>query len=767
MDRLADPAALTPHARLTPATPRAERRTLRVSGIVQGVGFRPFVCRTARALGLAGQIRNESDHVHIEAEGPILQLDELERRIRTESPEPARPWHIESTPGAPRGDDRFAIAASVEEATGASALVPDQATCLTCREETLAAHGRRSHYAFTSCTQCGPRYTIASTLPFDRATTSMDRFRLCDRCQSEYQDPDDRRFHAQTNACPDCGPRLEWHGAMAGGRRRDPVEAATAAIRAGAVVALQGIGGFQLLADAHDNAAVSRARTIKGRDAKPMAVMYPSLAAVARDCHVSMAETALLESAAAPITLLRPRAECRLAPSVRRDVSTVGAFLPYSPMHWLLLDALRRPVVVTSANRQGEPIMTDPTEATRALSDVVDGLLTHDRPILHPCDDSVARVIGGEPILLRRARGYTPAPVRVRGPSRPVLALGGHLKTTVAVAVGHEVTVSPHIGDLDSVPVRHAYRQAIERLLTLCAVEPDVIACDLHPDYFTTRLASTFGKPVVPIQHHEAHVAACAAEHGLSGRYLGVAWDGSGYGRDGTTWGSEFFIVDRRHFRRAGHLRPFRLPGAEAAARDGRRCACGLVEQTGGQLPALALGLSDRERSVFQQQVRQGIHAPWTTSMGRLFDAVAALTGVARRGAYEGHAAVLMEEASGHDTLLSTRRYPIAVDETEKLELDWRPLIAAIIDDVAAGVSPDVIGAQFHAALADWIVSIARRVGLPDVVLSGGVFQNALLTEWAIDRLERDGFRPRVHRQVPPNDGGLALGQAVIAAGQD
>ncbi|MEZ5400165.1 MAG: carbamoyltransferase HypF [Bryobacteraceae bacterium] len=748
---------------MTVAAPGVERRALRIAGAVQGVGFRPFVFRLACELGLHGFVRNEAGGVCVEAEGPPPLLDELERRIAADAPPVAHIHRVHAVAIPPRDDNApFAIAPSVGDRRGPSALVPDQASCTECRDESLADSGRRAGYAFTACAACGPRYSISAAPVFDRAVTAMASFPLCPDCRREYDNPADRRFHAQTIACPRCGPHLLWRDAAGLEQTTNAIALAAQAIRNGAIVALQGIGGFQLLADACDGRAVARLRESKRREAKPFAVMYPSLAAIAGDCVVSNEEAALLADSAAPIVLLRRRDGCSLAAAVCRTSPYAGVLLPYSPLHWLLLRELDRPIVATSANRSGEPICVTAERTLDAFGDAIGGTLLHDRAIIRPCDDSLARVVSGRVTLLRRARGYAPLPVRLSRSCRPVLALGGHLKTAVAIAAGREVVLSPHIGDLDTVPMREAYRREVERLLHLSGSRPEAVGCDLHPDYYSTRFAPELGLPVVRVQHHEAHVAGCAAENGLDTPYLGVAWDGSGYGRDGTIWGGEFFLADGSRFQRFAHFRPFRLPGGEAAARDGRRCAASLLHQVGGL--GLDAWLSERESIVFARQIERAFNAPWTTSAGRLFDAVAALSGIARQSAFEGEAAMMLEgSAAGR----AGHPYPAPVEMRELLELDWRPMVDAIVRDVREGAPPNLVASRFHATLAHWIAALARHAGMPDVVLSGGVFQNADLTGRAKDALRGAGYRVWTHREVPPNDGGLALGQAVLAGWHD
>jgi hydrogenase maturation protein HypF len=715
-----------------------ERLHAALYGAVQGVGFRPFVYRLATEMGLNGTVLNSSAGLTIEVEGPRPKLERFLVRLKAERPRAAVVLAEETSFLAPAGFTKFEILASNGDAEKTAAVLPDLATCPECLSELLDPRNRRYGYPFTNCTGCGPRYTIILDIPYDRPRTTMRGFTLCPECEREYTDPSDRRFHAQPNACPKCGPRLTLE-----------IGEAARELGAGRILALKGIGGFQLLVDARKEEAVARLRRLKHREEKPFALMMPSLDMVREHCFVSPAEERVLVSAAAPIVLLRPRSRAgALAPNVAHNSPYLGVMLPYSPLHHLLLREYPFPLVATSGNLSDEPIAIDNEEARRRLGGIADAFLMHDRPVARPCDDSVVRVQRGLENVMRRARGYAPLPVRVGETLPPVLAVGGHLKNTVAIAVGRQVFLSQHVGDLDTLEARRVFENAIDDLCRLYRFKPELVACDLHPDYASTQWALASGLPVVRVQHHHAHGAACAAENGVRGPYLAVAWDGTGYGLDGTIWGGEFFLVENGRFERIAHVRPFRLPGGEAAIKEGRRSEAGLLYETYGP-DAVA-------DPVIRKMLARAINSPVTSSVGRLFDAVSSMAGVAHESRFEGQAAMLLERAI--DGCETSEAYPLS------LAGDWAELVEAVRRDVGENVPRALIAARFHNALANWIVAVAVDAGVRQVALSGGVFQNGYLAERAAALLESRGIATYTHQRVPANDGGIALGQAVLAA---
>ena len=723
---------------ITPAALRhtVERLRITLRGAVQGVGFRPFVYRLATEMQLTGWVMNSSAGLVVEVEGGEDQLRAFAGRLERERPAASVINTCESAWIAPESSKRFEILASDSETEKSVNILPDLATCADCRAELLDPANRRFLYPFTNCTNCGPRYTIVADIPYDRPNTTMHEFELCPQCRKEYEDPRDRRFHAQPNACPVCGPRLDG-----------TIKETADALQRGEIVALKGIGGFQLLADARQSGAVARLRERKHREEKPFALMMPSLAAVHSYCEISAAEKQLLESPAAPIVLLHPRPGTDIAWNVAHCSPYLGVMLPYSPLHHLLMRECGFPVVATSGNRSDEPIAIGNDEARQRLAGIADRFLMHNRSIVRACDDSVVRLTRGRAGVLRRARGYAPLGIRVPRELPPVLAVGGFLKNTVAIAVGNDVFLSQHIGDLETVEARGAFQRAIDDLCKLYSFKPEAVVCDLHPDYPSTTWAEESGLPVLKVQHHQAHVAACAAENAVEGEYLGVSWDGTGYGLDGTIWGGEFLRAEGKRFERVAHLRSFGLPGGDAAVREGWRSAASLMWEVFG---------AERTDPKILPLLEKSIGMTSTTSVGRLFDAVASITGVARQNRFEGQAAMLLEHQIG--CLRTQEAYPLQGG-------DWEPLIRAVVADAETGVSPGLMAARFHNALAEWIVEVAGRSKLRQVVLSGGVFQNRYLTERAAGMLEARGFTVFTHQRVPPNDGGIALGQAVMVGG--
>jgi hydrogenase maturation protein HypF len=850
------------------------RLKLAIRGAVQGVGFRPFVFRLAAELGVTGWVNNSPQGVFIEVEGPHRALEDFLLRLEKEKPPRSFIQSLEASWLDAVGYKEFEIRKSEMSGNKSALVLPDIATCPDCLREILNPTNRRHHYPFTNCTNCGPRFSIIESLPYDRANTSMKQFAMCPACQAEYDDPRNRRFHAQPNACSACGPQLDLWSASGelvfGGY--DALLAAANAIRRGQIVAVKGIGGFHLLVDARSDNAVRRLRERKHREEKPLALMFASLESVKAVCEVSRLEQRLLRSPEAPIVLLRRLAhphpsplpqerqnrsqsfrktetanglkqvkqremdDCfslspgerargrasaeqthfRITPSVAPGNPNLGVMLPSNPLHHLLMAELGFPVVATSGNLSDEPICTDEHEALERLGRIADVFLVHNRPIARHVDDSIVRVMLDREMVLRRARGYAPLPLTVgtRSTASPfsagvkdavervpgVLAVGAHLKNAVALSVGSQVFISQHIGDLETEQANNAFRRVTEDLQKLYETKPEIIAADLHPDYFSTKFALERGGPqpqhpvmrttvgklpcladaesgaaedsraphLVQVQHHIAHVLSCMAENELTPPVLGVAWDGTGYGIDGTIWGSEFFLVKENDIERVAHLRPFQLPGGDAAIKEPRRSALSLLHELFGdrlsdQRDSRPLeAFSPAELNALTTMLARGLNSPTCCSVGRLFDAAASFTGVCQKLRFEGQAAMELEFAL--EGILTDEAYELAIDHRPStIQLDWSPMIEAILMDVKRGVSVGEISARFHNALVEAIVAVARHVGEPRVVLSGGCFQNRYLTERTVKRLLEAGFNPYWHQRVPTNDGGIALGQVVAA----
>ncbi len=746
-----------------------------IRGAVQGVGFRPFVYRLATGLQLSGWVVNSPAGVIVEAEGATDRLSEFLLRLSREAPPRASIQSFEATFLDPAGFTSFEIRPSVAGERTAL-VVPDIATCPDCLREVLDPIDRRYRYPFTNCTNCGPRFTIITALPYDRPNTSMAGFVMCEACRAEYETPSDRRFHAQPNACPACGPHLElWdRSGRVVASRDEALLAAAANLRAGLILAVKGLGGFHLMVDARDEGAVGRLRRLKAREEKPFALMYPSLEDVRADCRVSEPEARLLTSAEAPIVLLERRSE-QLAGDRRAIAAGVapanpylGVMLPYTPLHHLLMRELGFPIVATSGNVSDEPICIDEREAIGRLGPMADLLLVHDRPIVRHADDSVVRVMLGRETVMRRSRGYAPLPVPLRSDPGAVLAVGAHLKNTIAVSIGTNAFVSQHIGDLETPQAFQAFREVVGAFERLYEWRPATVACDLHPAYLSTRYALETGLRIVPVQHHAAHVLACMTENGLDEPVLGVSWDGTGYGLDGTVWGGEFLKVGPEGITRVAHLRTFALPGGEQAIKEPRRAALGVLHELDGDTLFEATDLAPvaaftrPERAVLRQVLARRVHTPRTSSAGRLFDAVASLCGLRQRIRHEGQAAMELEFALAGEQTDET--YPFAIVAADPAAVDWASTIRSVIADVRAGVKAGRISARFHNTLAEMIVAVARLDGGPRVVLTGGCFQNRYLTERTVARLRAEGFRPYWHQRIPPNDGGIALGQIVGAA---
>jgi hydrogenase maturation protein HypF len=753
-------------------------RDLRLGGVVQGVGFRPHVWRRAREGGLAGWVRNQDGIVEIHVEGMQPRIDRFCRDILDGLPPLARVDRVEVAVAGVSGATEFVVEASIGARSPAERrlVAPDAVTCRACLDELRDPADRRYGYPFTNCTDCGPRFTIIEELPYDRSRTSMSGFDLCPECAAEYGDPADRRFHAEPVACPACGPTLTLRrvdGQLADG---DPIGGAAAVLRSGGVLALKGLGGYQLACDARDEDAIAALRRRKRRPHKPLAVMAAGLDQVRSFARPSAAEEALLSSPAGPIVLLAAR-DGALAPSVAPGHRRVGTMLPTSPLHHLLLAGVGCPLVMTSGNRSDEPIAVDDTDARHRLDGIGDAFLGHDRSIVMRYDDSVTAIRRGVPAVLRRARGYAPTPVTLPVPVRPTLGTGAELQVAFCLAAGTDAFVSPHVGDLDDDETLAAYRMSLEHHRRLLGIQPELVAHDLHPDLMSTRLAETLGLPLVPVQHHHAHIAAVMAEHGVTGQVVGIALDGFGLGDDGTGWGGEILLCDHATSARAAHLHQVPQPGGDAAVRWPARMALAHAAAAGCLDEALELlDLVDSEpapmlggasASLVVRQAGSGLASPLTTSAGRLLDAVAALAGVCREATHEGQPAVLLEQVArpGAD---AGPAYEVELGERDgKLVIDQRAPFAAAVRDLLSGAPAWAVANRFHEWLASAVVeaaaAVAHRHGVRTVCLGGGVWANDLLLDRVCGSLERRGFEVLVPRSVPPGDGGLALGQVLVA----
>lgn len=750
--------------------PPVKRYSITIRGIVQGVGFRPFVYRLAAAAGLSGWVRNGSEGVTIEAQGREQELTAFLVSLQHDAPPLALIDSLQTAEIPPVADRDFRIIASSSEA-GSAPVPADCDVCPDCLRELFDPADRRYRYPFINCTNCGPRYSIITATPYDRPNTTMATFSLCPECQREYNDPLDRRFHAQPVACPVCGPVLTIRDAFGNVLAGDPLEIAVAGLKSGKIVAVKGIGGYHLAVDPGNSGAVMELRRRKRRDEKPFALLAASLEAAALLAEITPLEERFLASVERPILLLPKRYGQGIAPEVAPANGYLGIMLPSNPVQHLLMQGNFAALVMTSANVSEEPVIYRDDEALRQLAGIADLFLSYNRPIHEPSDDSVIRVLRTNTLLMRRSRGYVPRAIRIPAIDRPVFAAGGELKAAICLASGDQACPGRHIGDLKSAATLAEYGNSFASLQRLTGIAPEMAAVDLHPDYYSTRFAEELALPLVAVQHHHAHLAACMAENLLEGEVIGVIFDGTGLGDDGTIWGGEFLLGGYRECRRAGHLRQMLLPGGDAAAAEPWRTAAATLYQRHGkgvfELPLDCFsGLSEQERQLTLQMLVKGINSPLSSSCGRLFDAVAAILGLRSRVSYEGQAAIELEGLAERGSC--ARLYPFAVNDVQGgLQLDWLPLLTALTEDLLAGVSSADIAAAFHRSLAVAAAAVCREIrqgsGLDRVVLSGGVFQNRLMCEELVTLLEMDGFRVFTHRLVPPNDGGLALGQAMIA----
>jgi hydrogenase maturation protein HypF len=747
-------------------------RRIEIRGTVQGVGFRPWVYRLARREGVVGRVRNAPAGVTIEAFAVDAVLDRFVVQLQTDAPSSARIVDVRATPIPKEDLDDFVIESSAAAGDKALSIPPDLATCRECETEILDPSNRRYGYAFTNCTTCGPRFTIATGIPYDRAATTMSAFEMCTACRHEYDDVEDRRFHAQPNACPECGPSLSLVGL--GGdsiAATDPLRAAADLLNQGSVVAIKGLGGFHLACDANNRAAVRLLRARKHRDEKPFAVMVGNLDAARGVAELTPEEEALLTAPERPVVLVRARQETGLANEVCPETCLLGLFLPYTPLHHLLLAAVDRPLVMTSANVSDEPICRDNDEAKRRLEGIADAILLHDRDIAMRCDDSVVRVIAGVPTIMRRSRGFVPRPFRLARPvSRPVLACGAHLKNTFCIASGDTAYFGPHIGDLETVAALEFFEEAIDRMQTILAIRPEVVAHDLHPGYLSTQYARARTDALqVGVQHHHAHVASVMAEHGVGGPVLGVAYDGTGFGEDGTSWGGEFLLCFPGGFERLATFRPVRLAGGDLAMREVWRIAYALLHDAfDGKPPIDSLPLFDDVASqsirIVSQMIEQELNSPQARGVGRYFDGFGALALGRPVSTYEGQIAIAWDHVAS-DTVRDA--YPFALDRSRSpMEVDLRAAVRAAVEDVVSGVAARDVSGRFHNTLVTVTVQVVEallaEVGSLPVALTGGVFQNARLAAGIVEKLSSE-IQVLRHGEVPPGDGGIALGQALIA----
>jgi len=752
-----------------------------IRGAVQGIGFRPFVYRLANELKLNGYVFNNSKGVFIEAEGDEKKLSAFLSRIEKEKPPLSVIISLEHSILDPAGYNNFTIRESEEDDDVSALILPDIAVCDDCLNEMSNPDDRRYFYPFINCTNCGPRFSIIESLPYDRPNTSMKTFEMCDACRGEYENPLDRRFHAQPTACHDCGPQLSlWNekGESISVKKEALVQSAKL-ILDGKIIALKGIGGFQLIVDANNDGAIKRLRDRKHREEKPFALMFPDLQSIKNICHISETEERVLRSPESPIVLLKKKSENLPA---GRDVQNsklnvsgfvapsnpyLGVMLPYTPLHHLLMRELNTPIVATSANLSEEPICIDEKEALKRLKGIADYFLVNNRPIVRHVDDSIVRVVIDREMVLRRARGYAPLPVQIREKynalnSKSILAVGGHLKNTVALKKGDSIFISQHIGDLSTEESNNTFKKVINDFELLYDAKPDTVICDKHPDYISTKHAKLLSSNIEQVQHHYAHIAACRLENQLDGEALGVSWDGTGYGEDGTIWGGEFFLTDDSSFKHVGYLKQFKLPGGEIAIKEPRRSLAGVLFELFGESTINECGyllknkFRDKDVSLIINMLVNGINSPLTSSAGRLFDAVSSLLGICQKSSYEGQAAMMLEFISDSYEMGD---YPFKIIEADKLIINWQPLIENIILDLKKELSISIISAKFHNSLAKIILSVAKKMTAKKVILSGGCFQNGLLLERTIELLQMNNYKVYWHQRIPPNDGGISLGQ--------
>ena len=746
-----------------------------IRGAVQGVGFRPFIYNLAKRMNLKGYVLNSSSGVYIEAEHEKKILNDFILKIEKEKPALAVITGLEFSFLDPVGYRDFEIRKSENNDTISALILPDIAICDECKKELLDPLNRRYRYPFINCTNCGPRFSIIEALPYDRPNTSMKSFKMCNKCRKEYENPGDRRFHAQPIACPVCGPHLElWdvHGNIISSKE-NALKLTVDKINDGEIIALKGLGGFQLIADASNEKAIKLLRERKQREEKPFALMFYDIESVKKICEVSLFEERLLKSPESPIVLLKRKYSGNnkniISGLVALNNPYLGIMLPYTPLHLLLMETLQKPIIATSGNISEEPMCIDNYEALERLGGIADFFLMHNRPIIRHVDDSIVRVIMGKEMVMRRARGYAPLPVKIQNDksNNVILAVGGHLKNTIALKVNENVFISQHIGNLSTTESFKTFSKVIEDFKRLYRVQPDKIVSDKHPEYLSTKFAESSLIPFSEVQHHFAHIASCREENQINGRSLGVSWDGTGFGEDNTIWGGEFFISDDNYYSHFAQMRQFYLPGGEAAVKEPRRSALGLLYSILGdeifeeKFELISKNFNKNELIILRQMLNKNLNSPLTSSIGRLFDAAASLLNLGNFNNYEGQAAMSLEFSTD---LHTDSYYQFEIIKKEIFIIDWHPFIKSLLNDKSNNISVNIISTKFHNTLAQIILSIAEISNEEKVILSGGCFQNAVLLEKSTELLKRNGLKVYCHQRVPPNDGGLSLGQ--ISASQ-
>jgi len=746
------------------------RLKITVTGTVQGVGFRPFVYRLANQLKLKGYVLNNLSGVTIEVEGDEPLLKEFLLRLEKEKPPISRIYSLEYKFLDEIGYNSFEIRKSKRDSEFKVLIMPDIATCDDCLKELFNPDDRRYRYPFINCTNCGPRYTIIEKLPYDRKNTTMKIFKMCSQCEKEYNDPTNRRFHAQPNACPLCGPQIFLTNTsgetIANGE--EALRETVKALKRGKIIAVKGLGGFHLLCDATNSESVKELRRRKNREEKPLAVMVPNLDWARKVAVVSPLEERALNSIEKPIVILRKTSRCNhiLSKELSPENETVGLFLPYTPLHHLILREFSKPVVATSANITDDPIAKDNDEALKRLSGIADLFLMHDRPIKRRCDDSVVAVISSRQVPIRRSRGFAPLPITVPFEfEKPVLALGPYMKNTIAIGIEDKIFLSQHIGDIDTPLAMEFYKETVKDLLSLLQVEPEIVVCDKHPNYYTTKFGKEhFSDRLIQVQHHHSHIVSCMAENEipLNEDVIGFSFDGTGYGEDGTIWGGEVLIANCREFKRVYNLKTFPLPGGDKAVKEPFRVALSLSTLANLELPESFLKRQDRKKLAFiEQMIEKNVNCPLTSSMGRLFDGISSILGIKDVVSYHAQAAVMLEQTALRCETQKAYKFHIGNGI-----IDWTELISSIVNDVKDGKPKEIIARKFHNAVSNMVLEVSLKLreetGINKVVLSGGVFQNRLLTESCLKMLNEENFNVYIHQLVPTNDGGISSGQAVI-----